>query len=58
MDFSPGDVFKLKSGGPPMTVTHINNGIGGVLVSCAFFDGAQKRQDEAFQPEALKKVPA
>jgi uncharacterized protein YodC (DUF2158 family) len=57
--FNKGDQVKLKSGGPVMTVQSIGdyspmgpeNG-----VSCTWFDGAKKRQEDVFDEAILDKV--
>ena len=43
--FSPGDVVRLKSGGPPMTVNTLRNG-GDAIVPCEWFAGDILRRDE------------
>lgn len=50
-DFNVGDVVWLKSGGPKMTVTEIDED----EVTCVWFEGTQARSDE-FIPLALTKV--
>lgn len=55
--FSPGDVVRLKSGSPNMTVeqqaeTEI---LGETRVWCLWFDGA-KQHSETFPPAALELV--
>jgi uncharacterized protein YodC (DUF2158 family) len=54
MDFEPGDVVQLKSGGPPMTVEQVGN----EAVSCSWFEKVGNRQQlerETFPPIALTK---
>ena len=46
-----GDVVKLKSGGPKMTVESTKSNPAGVL--CTWFDNAEKKSS-FFQPEALE----
>jgi uncharacterized protein YodC (DUF2158 family) len=48
-----GDLVKLKSGSPRMTVTAIAGNRENCV--CAWFDGATMREGN-FHPEALKKV--
>lgn len=48
-----GDVVKLKSGGPKMTVESTASNPAGVL--CTWFDKAEKKSS-CFQPEALEAV--
>ena len=52
--FKPGDVVKLKSGGPKMTVQKTSRGIGdrGWTVRCDWFAGSKKEQG-VFAPEQL-----
>ena len=55
--FKPGDVVKLKSGGPSMTVTGCEQG----LVSVAWFENGVLRQTahgEYVVADALQRVPA
>ena len=53
-NFRPGDTVYLKSGGPPMTVTKVDDdfAIDGTTVSCSWFDG-RKLANGAFPPVAL-----
>lgn len=51
MDFKPGDVVKLKSGGERMTVEEI-----GEYVSCVWFN-AKKIERDSFDPVVLEKAP-
>jgi uncharacterized protein YodC (DUF2158 family) len=56
MAFKVGDVVKLKSGGPLMTVTNPNCTVNGVAaVSCAWFDQA-KPCANLFPPDSLEIV--
>ena len=48
-----GDLVKLKSGGPMMTVTGTRE--GGYLL-CEWFDDKGTAQFATFQPHALRKV--
>jgi uncharacterized protein YodC (DUF2158 family) len=50
--FKPGDTVRLKSGGPVMTVTNIDNQFG---VACEWFSG-NKPERKLFRPEALVKA--
>jgi uncharacterized protein YodC (DUF2158 family) len=53
--FSLGDVVKLKSGGPKMTV---NNSYGdGRTLSCVWFVGTEQKEAR-FSPEALEPAGA
>ncbi|TNE37205.1 MAG: DUF2158 domain-containing protein [Alphaproteobacteria bacterium] len=56
-DFSIGDVVMLKSGGPVMTVTKIEeNSTGREKIWCVWFDSKGVRQTSNFPPEALEKI--
>jgi uncharacterized protein YodC (DUF2158 family) len=50
--YKPGDIVKLKSGGPNMTVTHIH--ADGDLV-CQWFAGS-KLSRGAFNPGSIEPV--
>jgi uncharacterized protein YodC (DUF2158 family) len=39
-----GDVVKLKSGGPAMTVEVVTKATEGHLVRCVWFDGAEAKR--------------
>lgn len=51
-DFNVGDIVKVKSGGPKMTVDQITHK---GEVSCTWFSGS-KMQTGYFHPETLQKV--
>jgi uncharacterized protein YodC (DUF2158 family) len=51
--FKSGDVVKLKSGGPKMTVTSAGENYGDAVVYCAWFDGVKKMTGD-FPPDALE----
>jgi len=51
--FKEGDIVKIRSGGPDMTVKSISN-IDGELI-CQWFSGS-KLQSGYFDPESLVKV--
>jgi len=55
--FKPGDIVRLKSGGPAMTVTRL--GPTGVEngVTCQWFNDKSKLKTGAFSQDALKAVP-
>jgi uncharacterized protein YodC (DUF2158 family) len=58
MDFKPGDIVTLKSGGPKMTIERIyprSSSNPEVIALCTWFDGAKSEHIE-FYPEALKAV--
>ncbi|MGI4776942.1 MAG: YodC family protein [Janthinobacterium lividum] len=65
-DFSKGDVVKLKSGGPTMTVADTGSYAGGMGtgpedgVKCVWFDtvrGVQKSNEQVFDAAVLQKIP-
>lgn len=51
--FKKGDIVKLKSGGPKMTVDDPMSAIGGGTVECQWFAGS-KLQQGYFDPESLE----
>jgi len=54
MEFKIGDLVKLKSGGPTMTVEDIGpNFAEETTVYCAWFDGKNMPQKANFPPAAL-----
>lgn len=60
MEFEPGDIVQLKSGGPPMTVERIGKDprTQEETVFCTWFDKVGKRQElrrENFIPVLLEK---
>jgi uncharacterized protein YodC (DUF2158 family) len=52
-EFKAGEVVKLKSGGPKMTVSHIGNEYDPRAVYCVWFEG-NKKKTEQFPPDALE----
>lgn len=54
-EFKIGDVVRLKSGGPSMTVAAVGVGIMGDEIYCAWFEG-KKKHAESFPPGALEAV--
>ena len=42
MSFRPGDVVPLKSGGPKMTVTTVDNRGNRIVVICTWFEGTKQ----------------
>lgn len=56
-EIKPGDVVRLKSGGPAMTVRELANDTSGqLMVFCTWFVD-NKPQHDAFPPHALKVLP-
>ena len=60
MDFKVGDVVKLKSGGPDMTVSFVGektflHGMKVPVVSCTWFVG-KKLEAKSFDPALLMLV--
>jgi uncharacterized protein YodC (DUF2158 family) len=61
-EFMPGEVVRLKSGGPTMTVDHVGPRIQGgktIEVMCSWFQvtkGKQERKQDWFVPTSLEKV--
>lgn len=53
--FAVGEVVRLKSGGPEMTVCNVLEDIDDDRVRCQWFAG-NKLQDGWFNPESLVKV--
>jgi uncharacterized protein YodC (DUF2158 family) len=51
--FEVGDLVKLKSGGPVMTISEIVHGINKDGYNCKWFKGASKEQ-AFFEEEVLK----
>jgi len=51
-EFKPGDVVRLKSGGPAMTVDEIEKKGTALSIFCFWFDGAQL-EDGEFAPASL-----
>lgn len=58
MDFKVGDVVRVRSGGPPMTVKEIGEKsmTGEAAVWFDKVGNRQVPQEEAFSPAVLKKV--
>jgi len=53
MAFKVGDVVKLKSGGPLMTVTIVGEKYGMAIAFCAWFEGT-KNMSADFPPDSLE----
>jgi uncharacterized protein YodC (DUF2158 family) len=52
-EFKPGDVVRLKSGGPKMTVDQIDASSSRKTVWCDWFEGSKKFSD-TFPPTSLE----
>jgi uncharacterized protein YodC (DUF2158 family) len=55
--FKPGDVVRLKSGGPAMTVTHLNSSVVENGADCQWFDSKNRLKRGVFTQDALKPAP-
>jgi uncharacterized protein YodC (DUF2158 family) len=55
MEFKTGDIVRLKSGGPEMTVDESLLSLDGKKVHCLWF-AREKLESGDFSPEALIKV--
>jgi uncharacterized protein YodC (DUF2158 family) len=53
MAFKTGDVVKLKSGGPLMTVTLIGDRYGMPIAYCSWFEGTNNKSAD-FPPDSLE----
>ncbi len=53
--FQIGDIVRLKSGGPDMTVNAVNVGVTGKQVYCVWFAG-KKHEGAQFHPDVLEPV--
>ena len=53
--FKPGDVVRLKSGGPMMTVASVGDHLGTLSVFCGWFVGI-KSESDAFAVEMVERV--
>ena len=51
--YNKGDVVQLKSGGPRMTVSEVNEGSGGLTYECTWFDKDSLRREE-FDEELIE----
>lgn len=50
-EFKEGDVVKLKSGGPKMTIINIDN----ISILCGYFDRQDVYRTSLFDPISLTK---
>ncbi len=55
MDWKPGDIVRLKSGGPMMTVDAVGEHMGSQAIWCTWFVGTKKFND-TFGPHSLKSA--
>jgi uncharacterized protein YodC (DUF2158 family) len=53
-EFQPGELVRLKSGGPKMAVVESGNYAEGFRVVCTWIDGNQK-YEETFVPGTLER---
>lgn len=51
-----GDVVRLKSGGPPMTVTHVTPKAGVMITSVEWFKDGSELMQQTFASDALTKL--
>ena len=58
--FNIGDIVRLKSGGPAMTVTDVdlNDDDGTYWVSCTWFDEKGQRASSSFPAATVETVEA
>ena len=52
--FNPGDLVKLKSGGPTMTVEQVRTDLAGKL-QCVWFKGTDGPHTGIFFPDAVTR---
>lgn len=55
--FKVGDIVRLKSGGPNMTVSEVRDLPDGPWLICAWFSG-KKHDSNGFPPDTIEEVPA
>jgi uncharacterized protein YodC (DUF2158 family) len=63
MEFAPGDIVQLKSGGPRMTVAQVGSDsmTGEAFICCTWFEQIGRQQvlqKEMFNPYTLDKATA
>ena len=56
--FKAGDVVRLKSGGPKMTILWIEDEYGVMTASCQWFDSKNELKDAKFRPSSLEHYEA
>jgi uncharacterized protein YodC (DUF2158 family) len=56
--FNKGDIVVLKSGGPDMTVQHVEGAVDdfAAVITCRWFDQKGSLQTAGFDPETIKKT--
>jgi uncharacterized protein YodC (DUF2158 family) len=54
-EYKIGDVVRLKSGGPAMTITMVGDNYGTPTVWCQWFDHKHTLQNGDFPPDAVEK---
>jgi uncharacterized protein YodC (DUF2158 family) len=56
-EFKKGDVVRLKSGGPKMTIDNVDNygtsNKPSIRAACIWFDGGEKKEGN-FSPETIE----
>ena len=57
-ELQAGDVVKLKSGGPAMTVQEFALGTEKAGVKCIWFSSNDMKREEIFSAVLLKRTPA
>ena len=57
-EFQAGDVVKLKSGGPAMTVQDVGLGTENTGVKCIWFSSNDMKREEVFRSVLLKRTQA
>ena len=55
-DFEVGDVVRLRSGGPDMTVSNLEGTLMEKGIMTTWFDSKGERKTGVFAPEALEHV--
>lgn len=56
-EFKVGDLVRIKSGGPPMTVTSVSKLSGSVSINCVWFDSQDRKREHYFDAVVLVLVP-
>ena len=58
IELQAGDVVKLKSGGPAMTVQQVGMGTDKAGVKCIWFSSNDMKREEIFSAVLLKRTSA